>query len=176
MLAVAEFRQGLRSNLTKSRRKNDGTDLQITGLRLLIEIDGMTLTDGHTDLTGIVLQVHTGRWIDIIGCRYGLGIIDVDGSRDGQPLIIRVHMMFGAVLGAKPTGSTGIRINITRTNIKLCCEIPSCSFQCKQICIGDHLYIGRPTGLYQFWCQDSERAVIGRKRLVQLGHDTTNGR
>jgi hypothetical protein len=85
-------------------------------------------------------------------------------------------MMPRTVLSTESAGGTGIGIDIARPQINRGGEISWGSIQCQQIGIGEHFNIGRPTGLYQFWCQDSERTVIGRKGLVKLGHNPANRR
>jgi len=141
-----------------------------------VKIDGVTLTDRDTDLTGAMLQKQAGGWINIVGSGHRLSIIDVDGPGDGQALVIRIHMMAWAVLGTESAGSTGIRIDIAWPEIHRGREISWSSIQCQQIGIGKHFNIGRPTGLYQFGCQDSERTVIGWKGLIKLGHNPAHCR
>lgn len=156
MFAIAEFCQGRGIDLAKPGRKDHRPDMERPLFRLLLEVDGVTLTDRHTDLAGAMLHIETGVGIDIIGGGHCLGIIDMDGPGDGQPLVIRVHMVAWAVLGTEPAGGTGIGIDIARPQIQPGGEISWSSFQCQQIGIGEHFNIGRPTGLDQFWRQDSE--------------------
>ncbi len=75
--------KGLISNLAKTRGKNNCPDMESLFLRFLLKIDGVTLTDRHTDLTSVMLHMHTGTWIDIVGCRNSLSIIDMNGPGDG---------------------------------------------------------------------------------------------
>ncbi len=42
--------------------------------------------------------------------------------------------------------------------------------------IGQDLYIGLPVDLDQFGCEYSHRAVVGGKRLIELGHMAADGR
>jgi hypothetical protein len=83
--------------------------------------------------------------------------------------------MPGAVSGAKPAGRAVIRDDITRVQFDVGGKVTWFSFQGKELGVGKNFDIGRPTGLDQFWRQDSERAVVGREGLVQLGHDPADG-
>ncbi len=156
MLAVAELLQGLGINLAETGREDHCPNLQLPLFRLLLKINGMTLTDRYADLTGLMLQKEAGIRIDVIGGRNGLGVIDMDRPGNCQPFIIGIHMMLGTILGTESTGSTGIGVNIAWPHIDRGGEISCCSFQCQKISIGQHFNIGRPTGLYQLWRQDSE--------------------
>lgn len=44
-----------------------------------------------------------------------------------------------------------------------------------QFCLGDNLDVGRPTGLNQFRCKNSDSAVVSGKGLVKLRHDSPDG-
>jgi hypothetical protein len=44
-----------------------------------------------------------------------------------------------------------------------------------QFCLCYDLDVRRPTGLDQFRGKDSDGAIIGGKRLVELGHDSPDG-
>ncbi len=85
-------------------------------------------------------------------------------------------MVFWTILGTEPTGCAFISVNVARTQVQFCLELSRFSLQCQEISIGNHLYIWRPTGLYQLWCQDSDRAIIGWEGLVKLGHNAAHGR
>ena len=176
MHAVGILGQGLFTDPAKTRRQDNRTDLQLDFLRLLPEINGMALADRDTDLAGIMGQVQTGRRINIICCRYCLGIINVDGTGYGQSFVIRIHKVLGAVLGTEPAGRTAVRINIAGPLPDFGCEITWFSIQCQKISIGEHLYIWRPTGLYQLRREYSERAVVGREGFIQLGHEPADNR
>ena len=83
--------------------------------------------------------------------------------------------MPGAIGGAEPAGRAVVRDDIARVQLNAGGKGAGFSFQGKEFGVCKNFDIGRPTGLDQFWRQDSERAVVGRKGLVQLGHDPANG-
>ena len=83
--------------------------------------------------------------------------------------------MPGAIGGAEPAGRAVIRVDIARVQLDVGGKGTGFSFQGKEFGVGKNFDIGRPTGLDQFWRQDSERAVVGREGLVQLGHDPADG-
>jgi hypothetical protein len=55
-------------------------------------------------------------------------------------------------------------------------EITGGPFDGFDIGVGNKLYIEMPADLDQFWRDNSHGAVVGRKGLVQLGHDAADGR
>jgi hypothetical protein len=55
-------------------------------------------------------------------------------------------------------------------------EIAGISLNRFQICVGDQFDVQMPADLDQYRGDNSHGAVIGRKGLVQLGHDAANGR
>ncbi len=90
MFAVAEFLKGFSANLSKTGREDHRANFQVTGLGFLVEINGVTLADRDTDLASIMLKIHAGGRVYIIGCRNRLGIINMDWPGDRQIFIIRV--------------------------------------------------------------------------------------
>jgi hypothetical protein len=90
---------------------------------------------------------------------------------DGESLVVIIGMMAWTVLGAEPAGGTLGRVDITGTLIDPDGKVAWFALKRKKIRIGEYLDIWRPTGLYKFRRENSERAVIRRKRLVKLSHD-----
>ena len=119
-------------------------------------------------------KMQTAARVDIVSCRYCLGIINVNGPGQVQAFIVIINLMPRAVRGTKSTGSTVIRVDIAGTLYDISFEISWFPLQRKQICIGKNLDIWRPTGLNQLGRQDSERTVVGREGLVQLSHHAAN--
>ena len=55
-------------------------------------------------------------------------------------------------------------------------EISFIAFNLLYISTGDQIYIKMPADLDQFGRENSHGTVIGGEGLVQLGHNSTNGR
>lgn len=176
MLAVGKFGQRFFINPAEARRQHQRADMQLKLLRLLAEVNSVALADWHADLTGAVLHMQTGCWVNVIGGRHGLRVINVDGAGQGQPFVVVINQVFRAVLSAQPAGRAFGRLNVTGPLPHFNRETAWCSVQCQQIGIGDHLDIRRPTGLHQFWRENSERAVVSRKSFVQLRHHPADHR
>jgi len=112
VLSKAVFLQGFFRDPAKTGGHDDSTNLQGFFLRFLAEVNGLALADGHTDLAGFMGKMQTAARIDIIGCRYSLGIINVNRPRQIQPLVVIIHLVPWAVSSAQSAGSTVIRIDI----------------------------------------------------------------
>jgi len=117
-----------------------------------------------------MLQVQTGTWVDKIGGGHCLRIIDMDRPGELQALIVFINKVTRAVCGTQTAGGTFLGDDIPRPDVELNIESARFAVQGKKIGVGKNFNIWRPTGLYQLWRQDSERTVIGRESLVQLGH------
>jgi len=176
VLVVAVFLQGFLGNPAEPRGQNDGAHLQLDLFGLLIEVDRFALADRHADLAGLVLQIEAGARIDVVGRRHRLGIVDVNRPGYGQPLVVLIDVMLGAVLGAQPAGRAAVGVDVAGPQPDPGREVAGPALQGQEVGIGEHFDIGRPTGLHQFRRQYSERAVIGRKGLVELGHDPADHR
>ena len=113
MFSVAVFFKHAFRHLAKTGRHDDGADINFTFHRLLGKINGVAATDRHADLAGIMLYVQAGLWINEIGGRHGLGIIDMNGPGNGQTFIIIINQMTGTVGGAKTAGRTLVSIYVT---------------------------------------------------------------
>ncbi len=145
--------------------------MQLEFLRLLTEVNRMALADRHANLAGAVLHMQAGCRINVIRGRHSLRVINVDRAGQGQPFVVGIFQMLGTVLGAEAAGRAFACINVARTLPHFDRKTAWLSIQCEQIGIGDHLDIRRPTGLHQFWRENSKGAVVGRESLVKLRHD-----
>lgn len=81
-----------------------------------------------------------------------------------------------AVLGTDPACRTFGLINVARPPPQRDTEIPGSTRDFPDVGVCNDLYVGRPTGLHELGRQYSDGAVVGRKRLVQTGHDAADGR
>ncbi len=176
MFAKAVLCKGLFRNTSEAWRHYDSTDFKGPFFRFLTEINSLALANRHTDLAGFMGKMQTAARINIICCRYCLGIINMDGTGYIQTLVIIIHLMPRTVCGAKPAGCTVVGIDIAGTLYNVSFKITRFSLEGMQITICENLDIWRPTGLNQLGRQDSERTVVGREGLVQLSHDTADGR
>lgn len=136
----------------------------------------MTATDRYADLAGIVFQVKTGAWIDKIGGRHRLGIIDMNRAGDGQSFVIGVHHVTRTILGTQTAGRAFVGIDIAGVQTNRCLEFTWFSIKGKEIGVAQNFNIGRPTGLNQLRSKDSKRTVVGGKCFVQLGHGAAHRR
>ena len=120
--------------------------------------------------------MQTAARINIVRCRHCLWIINVDGTGYIQTFVVIIHLVTRTVSGAKSAGGTVICIDVPGTLYDISFESTWFPFKGKQVSICENLYIWRPTGLNQLGRQDSERTVVGREGLVQLGHHAADGR
>jgi hypothetical protein len=66
-------------------------------------------------------------------------------------------------------------VYITRSHLHLHAEIAGRTCDLLNLGVCNNLNIRRPTGLHQLGRQYSYGAVVGRKGLVQGGHESANG-
>ena len=111
MLPVTVFAKRCFRHPTKAWGQHHGADLQDFNMSLLGKIDGPTAADWHTNLAGVFRQIQTGRRIDIVTGGHSLRIIDVNWPGNSQTFVILIYQVTGAVLSAKPAGSTLIGID-----------------------------------------------------------------
>ena len=107
--------------------------------------------------------------------RYSLLVIYVQGLGGAQPFIVGIDDGNRAVEGTGTAGGTPVLIHITRMAADFGGKVTYVACNGKKLSFGDDLDIWRPTGLDQLRRQNSDGAIVGGKRFVQLGHDAPNG-
>ena len=121
-------------------------------------------------------ETEAAAWINIICCRNSLRIINMNGTGYVQTFIVVIFLVPWTISGAESTGCAVICIDIARTLYNISFETTRFPLKGNQISISKNFDIWRPTGLNQLGRQDSERTVVGREGLVQLGHHAADGR
>jgi hypothetical protein len=81
-----------------------------------------------------------------------------------------------AVFDAGATAGTQVHVDAAGALFDFYLEIAGLALDAFKICIGDQFDVQMPADLDQYRGNDSHRAIIGGKRLVQLGHDPANRR
>jgi hypothetical protein len=80
-----------------------------------------------------------------------------------------------AVFHAGTTTGAQIHIDAAGAFFNFYLEIAGFALDAFKICVGDQFDVQMPADLDQYRGDNSHRAVIGWKCLVQLGHDPANG-
>jgi len=145
-------------------------------LRLLREINSAGRTKLFTGPAFLLLEVDAVRFINGVLERHSLGILDIDRFAPVQAFIEGIRHLPRTFLGTNATGNALIDVHIARMFPHRGEEAPHFPFQTFQFRHGDHLDIEVAPALDQFWGQDAHGTVIGRKGLVQLGHDAADSR
>jgi len=81
-----------------------------------------------------------------------------------------------AIFNAGTAAGAQIHIDTACAFFDFYLEIAGFARNAFKVCIGDQFDVQMPADLDQYRGDNSHRAVIGRERLVQLGHDPANGR
>jgi len=131
--------------------------------------------DAHVGRTGDLAR---GRcpFGDSIGPRHGLGILLVNSLSYGKALIVAVPRFDGAYLGAFAAARALGHIYVSGMLEHARLEVPFFPIQFQEFCRRKQFDVQVPADLDQFGRDDSHGAVIGGKCLVELRHETTNGR
>jgi hypothetical protein len=94
-----------------------------------------------------------------------------------QPtFILRSGLDHRAVLDTGAAPGAEIHFDAAGTLFDFDLEVAGTPLDAFKIRVSDQLDVQMPADLDQYGRDDSHRAVIGGKRLVQLGHDPANGR
>ena len=91
-------------------------------------------------------------------------------------LISCALLNYRAVFNTGAAPGAQIHLDTARTLFDFYLEIAGLAGNAFKICVGDQFNVQMPADLDQYRGDNSHRAVIGRERLVQLGHDPANGR
>jgi hypothetical protein len=169
------FRPHLGIKGLEAGRQDYGGYLDFYLLRCLSEIDGFILTDPFANTAFFLFQVKTA-FIDIGDQGNGLGEVDVDGLILRYFLVKGVRVFDRTVFDAGRTTRTFALDDIPGFPDERCLEISCLPFDTVNFRIGEDLDVGMPADLDQFGGQNSHRAVIGRKGLIQLGHMAPDAR
>ena len=120
-----------------------------------------------------------GRLIPFVdGIRTGhrLGVRLVDRLAVSKSLIEQAFEPDRTHLGAIPARCTFVDIDISRTLVERNLKVAGVAGDLFNLGQGMKLYIDVPADLDQFRRDNSHGTIIGGKRLVQLGHNTADGR
>jgi hypothetical protein len=93
----------------------------------------------------------------------------------GYFLIKRIRVYDRAVLYTGRTARALVLQNVPGLSCQSDLKVPCFSLYTLNVSIRQDLYIGMPADLDQFGRENSYRAVIGGKGLVELGHVAANG-
>ena len=103
-------------------------------------------------------------------------IVDVDGFVLRQCLVERIGVVDGTVFDAGGAARALVLDNVSGFFDQSDREVPCFPFDMLDFRQCQDLDVGVPADLDQFGREYSHRAVVGRKRLVQLGHAAADGR
>ena len=132
---VAQFRiKGV-----KTGRKHNRADLYLKLFRFLVQIDRVGLAYANADLALALLQVETGRLIDISDQRYRLREVDMYRLVLGKFLVERIGYLDRTVVNADITAGTFLFNNITRLFSQSYLEVARLTFNAVNFGIGDDL-------------------------------------
>jgi len=81
-----------------------------------------------------------------------------------------------AIFNARTASRAAVLNNASSAFFDFDFEITGRTFHGLKVCIRDQLDVHVPADLDQFGRDDSHGAVVGGKGLVQLGHDSADGR
>ena len=91
-------------------------------------------------------------------------------------MIVWIRDLDRAILYTGSTTRAFVLYDVSGLFIQGDLEVSCSPFDTVNFREGQDLYVGMPADLDQFGCENSHRAVIGGKGLVQLGHMAPDGR
>jgi len=106
----------------------------------------------------------------------GLRIQLEDGLALAEPLVVRVGDDHGADGRALAAARAFVRVDEAGVVEDLRREVARLPLETDQLRIGDDLDVEVASGLDELGRQGAHRAVVGRERLVELGHVAAEGR
>ncbi len=159
---------------SKPRGQDHRSDVQAQFPGFLVEIYSLGRACLGTEITGLIVYPQAGLGVYVVAGWNGLDIVYVRGTGYIQSFIVQINNRPGAIHCTCTTGRALVLVYETRLLMHSGRKLPRFSLQGFQPGICQDLYVRRPPGLNQLRCQYSQRAVIGREGLVQLGHDPTD--
>ena len=159
-----------------SGRQNDGADIQRVVLRLLVEIDRSHRTDFFTGTAPVFLDVDAAVSVDAVFERHRLGVLHEGGPALAEPGVVSVDDLLGALFGTGAAADAQGLIDVAGLAGDIDGKTADFPLDLLDFAEGSQLDVQMPADLDQFRGNDSHRAVIGGKGLVQLGHDPADGR
>ena len=124
-------------------------------------------------------RIGAGRaiaFVDHIAAGYGLGVRLVGGLSGTNTLIELTGHGHRANLGTISTTGAAFKVNVARLFLNGDLESPHITGYTLHLCEGEKFYIQMPADLDQLGRDNSHGTVVGRKSLVQLGHDPADSR
>jgi len=168
-LAVAVLLADLRIEGLEARGEDDGAHVDLFLSRLLVEIDGVVLTDRLADAAFLFFQVEAAL-VYVGDERDGLREVDVDRLVHRYVLVVLVRVLRRAVLHADGAARALVFLDIAGFPQECYVEVSRLALHTVNLGVGEHFDVGMPADLDQLGCENSHRAVVGREGLVELGH------
>jgi hypothetical protein len=81
-----------------------------------------------------------------------------------------------AFFGARPAAGAQIFVHVAGFPLYADFEIARFTADSLDFAVGEKIYFGMPTDIQQLRRENSDSAIIGGERLVELGHSTANAR
>ena len=162
--------------LCQARGKNNGTNLEVNDLLLLVQIDCIGTARLLTLPALFLVEIETMVLVNGVTGRNSLCIGNIDTLNRIQPQIVVVPNLYRAVISAVSTGSTFFLNDVPGLFAKPNGKRTRFSVNPFYLSVGNNLYITMSARLNEFGRQYSEGTVIGGKGFVKLGHLATNSR
>ena len=155
---------------------DDGTDVQLDDLVLLVVVDGLLSADLGA-YSALAVEEHlTLRSINKGDPGHSLGVGDVDCPPGGKPVLELVRDSPGGTLGDTVTASgTGFGIYVPCFLQDLDGEVSGLSEDLLDLMVGQNGHVRVSGAVCHLRRQDTRRAIVGRESLVKHAHRSADG-
>ena len=166
----------------KACRQDHGAYIQINVGFLLFKVDGSLFTEFLACFAFALfaringLEVQTGFSVDRILQGHRLSEGDVNGLALVLTQIKLVRDFFGALLSTNTAPDAFVFINVPGNFQDFDLEISGVATDAFNFGKGDEVNVGVPADLDQLGRDNSHGTLVGRKGLIQLGHDPADAR
>jgi hypothetical protein len=155
----------------KAGRKDDRADSQGYFFFLVLKVNGISRAELFAGAAFAFQKIDAVLLVDDIFEGYCLLISNIDGFPLAKVLVVFVVYFLGAFFETGAAGDAFLQVYKTGVFQDLDFEIPFFTLDRADLREGQKLNVQMPADLDQSWREDSHRAVIGGKCLVQFGHD-----
>ena len=149
--------------------EDDGADVDVLLLGLLVKVDRVVLADGLADAAFLLFEIEAAL-VYVGNERDRLREVDVDRLVHRYVLVVLVRVFHGTVLDAHGAARALVFLDIPRLAEQCYVKVACFTLYAVNFRIGEHFDVGMPADLDQLGCENSHRAVVGREGLVELGH------
>ncbi len=174
--AIAVMCENSRVEWCEPHRHYDRAHAELHLFVLHLEVNGVLLAQLLARSAAVLRELEAHLRVYRVHGRYSLREVQVNRLSLRQPQLERVRRLAGALFHAAAARRTEILPHVTGLLVHRYGEVTALARQADHVAVRHYLDPGMSTDIQHLGRQDSDRAIVRREGLVELGHHPADTR